>query len=153
MNDILVQVHSIGRWSVLILLLAAIFKHATAGNRTYTGGDAKLGLFLTITADLMLLIGLYLYFAGNWGYNMIQSAGGMGSVMKNSVTRFFAIEHQVGMIIAIALLHIGKVQGKKNLDDKAKHRRTFIFYLLALLIILVSIPWPFREVGSGRGWI
>jgi hypothetical protein len=52
----------------------------------------------------------------------------------------------------VVLMHIGKAQGKKQLSDRAKHRRTMIFYLLALLIILASIPWPFREVGAGRGW-
>jgi hypothetical protein len=56
------------------------------------------------------------------------------------------------MLIAIILLHIGKAQGKKRISDKAKHRRTLIFYFLALLIILASIPWPFREIGADRGW-
>jgi len=27
-----------------------------------------------------------------------------------------------------------------------------IFYLVALLIILASIPWPFREIFHMRGW-
>ena len=43
-------------------------------------------------------------------------------------------------------------QGKKRISDSAKHRRTMIFYFLAILIILASIPWPFREIGAGRGW-
>lgn len=136
----------------MFVLLIAIFKSATAGSRAYTRGDSKTGLILTIAADLMLLVGLYLWFAGPWGYKLIQTKG-MGEIMKDSYSRFFAVEHQVGMIIAIALMHIGKAQGKKNLSDKSKHRRSFIFYLLALLIILASVPWPFREIGEGRGWI
>lgn len=153
MYNALVQVHSIGRWVLLFLLLVAIFKYATAGNRPYTRGDNKLGLFLTITADLMLLIGIYLWFAGPRGYQLIENSGGMSAVMKDSYSRFYVVEHQIGMIIAIALIHIGKSQGKKSLSDKAKHRRAFIFYLLALLIIIASVPWPFREIGEGRGWI
>jgi hypothetical protein len=62
------------------------------------------------------------------------------------------VEHLAGMLIAIILIHIGKAQGRKAISDRAKHRRTMIFYLLALLIILASIPWPFREIGVGRGW-
>lgn len=149
----MLHLHSFGRWVVLILLLLAIFKHLTAGNRPYTKGDARTSLFLMIAADTMLLVGIYLYVAGPWGLQLIQNSGGMGGVMGDAVSRFFAVEHQVGMILAIALIHIGKAQGKKTLADSAKHRRTAIFYIIALLIILVSIPWPFREVGEGRGWM
>jgi hypothetical protein len=154
MYQTLVQLHSIGRWILLLLLLIAIFKSATglANNRLYVKSDNTIGLLLTIFSDLMLLIGLYLWFAGPWGYHAIESTG-MGAIMKNSVSRFYAVEHNVGMIIAIALIHIGKAQGKKNIIDIRKHRRAFWFYLIALLIILISVPWPFRVAGAGRGWI
>ena len=99
----------------------------------------------------MLLIGLALWYWGPKGYSYIESMG-MSGAMKNAVARFFAVEHIAGMLIAIILLHIGKTQGKKAISDKAKHRRTLVFYLLALLIILVSIPWPFRQIGAGSGW-
>jgi hypothetical protein len=100
----------------------------------------------------MLVIGIVLWYFGAHGYKMIESAGGMSNAMKDPLTRFYGVEHLVGMLIAIILLHIGKAQGKKRISDKAKHRRTLIFYFLALLIILASIPWPFREIGAGRGW-
>lgn len=148
----LLLVHSIGRWILLLLLLVAIFKSLAAGNQPFTSGDQKIGLFLIIVADLMLLVGLYLWFTGPRGYNLIEE-NGMSGVMKNNTFRFFAVEHQVGMLLSIILIHIGKAQGKRNLTDKSKHRRTLIFYFLALLIILASIPWPFREIGEGRGWI
>jgi len=51
------------------------------------------------------------------------------------------------------LIHLGKAQGKRPIGDRAKHRRTMIFYLVALLIILASIPWPFREIFQTRGWV
>lgn len=147
----MLHLHSFGRWVVLILLLLAIAKHLIAGNRAYTKGDAKTSLFLMIASDTMLLVGIYLWLAGPWGLQLIQ-AQGMSGVMGDAVTRFYAVEHQIGMILGIAMIHIGKAQGKKNIADAAKHRRTAIFYIIALLIILVSIPWPFREVGAGRGW-
>ncbi len=137
---------------MLLLLIVAIVRSATAGNRNFTGQDKKIGLFLMIITDLMLLIGLILYFAGNWGTKVIESSGGMGEVMKNPTARFFSVEHLVGMLIAIVLIHIGKAQGKKNASHKTRHRRTFIYYLLALIIMIASIPWPIREIGEGRGW-
>ena len=147
----LLHTHSIGRWIVLLLLLFAILNSLIAGNRPYIRTDNRLGLILTIAADLMLLIGIYLWVTGPWGYKQIETAG-FSAVMKNPTARFYAIEHMAGMLIAIILIHIGKSQGKKAMSDKAKHRRTMIFYLVALLIILASIPWPFREIGVGKSW-
>ncbi|HEY0750736.1 MAG TPA: hypothetical protein VGD26_06260 [Chitinophagaceae bacterium] len=156
MNDglysAMLHLHSIGRWIVLILLLVAIFRSISAGNRNFTHADQRVGTFLTIFADIMLLVGIYLYFVGNNGYNQLKEYDGMGEVMKNSTARFFVVEHLVGMLIAIILLHIGKAQGKKDLPHKTKHRRTVLYYVLALLIIIAMIPWPFREVGLHRGW-
>jgi hypothetical protein len=149
--NFLLRFHSIGRWIVLLLLVIAIFNSLVAGKRPWIRSDARTGSILVIFADLMFLVGLALWYFGTKGYKMIE-AFGMSGVMKNAVTRFFAIEHITMMLIAIILIHIGKVQAKKPISDKAKHKRTVIFYLIALIIILASIPWPFREVGAGSGW-
>ena len=144
----LLHVHSVGRWIVLVLLLFAILNSLIAGRRPYIRTDARLGLLLTIFTDIMLLVGLYLWFAGPKGYNLL---GGktMSEVMRDSFTRFYVVEHIAGMLIAVILIHIGKAQGRKQISDRAKHRSTMIFYLLALLIIVFSIPWPFRQVAGG----
>jgi hypothetical protein len=152
MYQTLVQLHSVGRWIVLLLLVIAISRSATAGRRPYVKSDNTVGLLLTIFSDLMLLTGIYLWFAGGVGYQPITESG-MASVMANPVYRFFTTQHMVGMLIAIVLIHIGKAQGKKNFPDKTKHRRTFIYYLIALLLILACIPWPFMQAGAGRGWL
>src|SRR3569833_1549078 len=96
-----------------------------AGQRPYIRSDANTGLILTIVADLMLLIGLGLWYFGPKGYSFIQSMGFSG-VMKDPVSRFFAVEHLVGMLIAIVLIHIGKAQGKKKITDRKKHVRTLL---------------------------
>jgi len=147
--SILLHVHSIGRWIVLLLLLIAIFNSLIAGKRPYIKSDARTGLLLTITADLMLLVGLALWYFGPKGYKLIEAAGGMGNAMKDPVTRFYGVEHITGLLIAIILIHIGKAQGRKLISDKAKHSRTVVFYTIALLIILLSIPWPFRNIAGG----
>ena len=151
MLSFLVHLHSILRWFVLLLLLVAIFNSLVAGSRPFIRSDARTGSILVIFADIMLLIGLALWYWGPRGYRQIHDLG-LSAVMKDKVHpdyRFFAVEHISMMIVAIILLHIGKAQGKKAISDKAKHRRTLVFYLLALLIILVSIPWPFREMFKG----
>lgn len=149
--NIMLHVHSVGRWLILLLLLIAIFNHMVAGRRPYIRTDARTGLILTIVADLMLIIGFYLWFSGAWGYKQIQ-ARGFGEIMKDHTARFYVVEHMAGMLIAIILIHVGKAQGKRQMADRSKHTRTLVFYLLALLLILISIPWPFRAIGASRGW-
>lgn len=149
--SVLVHLHSVGRWIVLLLLLIAIFNSLVAGKRPFIKSDARTGTLLVIFTDLMFLIGLALWYFGARGLHVMQG-GNMSEVMKNPGLRFFAVEHSVGMLIAIILIHIGKAQARKQISDKAKHKRTLLFYLLALLIILATIPWPFREVGAGSHW-
>lgn len=150
MYSILLHAHSILRWVVLLLLLIAIFNSLVAGGRPFIKSDNTTGLLLTISADLMLLIGLALWYLGGY-FQQIQSRG-MNSVMQDPVARFFAVEHITAMIIAIIFIHIGKAQARKKVADNIKHRRTVIWYLLALIIILVSIPWPFIQAGSHSHW-
>ncbi|HEV7779796.1 MAG TPA: hypothetical protein VGO58_00945 [Chitinophagaceae bacterium] len=147
----LLHLHSVLRWIILILLLVAIYKSFADRNKAFTSGHRKTGLFLMITADSMLLVGLYQWFAGPLGLKSIQ-LNGIGNVMKNASLRFFAVEHLLGMLIAIVLIHVGYNYSKKDIPDNRKHKRVLLFYGLALLIILISIPWPFRAVGAGRTW-
>ena len=121
----------------------------TAG-KPFTAGDKKTGLFLMIAAHITLLIGIYQWAVGPWGLQNIRNMG-MAAVMKDSVARFYVVEHLTGMLIAIILITIGRGVSKKNIPDGVKHKRTFWFFLVALVIILASIPWPFRA-GISRPW-
>ncbi len=152
MDATLLMIHSILRWVILILILVAIFRSFGAGSKPFTDGHKKNGLFLMISCDIMLLIGLIQWFTGGFGLKAIQN-NGMGAVMKDGVMRFFAVEHLLMMIIAIILVHVGYSFSKKNISDAKKHTKTTLFYILALLVMLAAIPWPFREAGMGRGWI
>lgn len=148
MYEALLAVHNMGRWVLLILLLTALVKalNGMTGNKAYTDGDRKVSLFLMITAHVMLLIGLYQWFVGPWGINNIQNLG-MKAVMQNKVQRFWAVEHLTGMLIGIILITIGRRAGKMNIADRLKHRRSFWFYLVAFIIIIATVPWPFRDVA------
>jgi hypothetical protein len=64
-----------------------------------------------------------------------------GAAMRNSALRFWAVEHVLGMLIGIALAHIGRARIARAAAAR-KHRLAAIFFGLALLAILVSIPWP-----------
>ena len=143
----LLHLHNLGRWILIILLFIAIVKSlgGMSGNKPFTNGDKKIGLFLMITAHLMLLIGLYQWFAGPWGLNNIKNLG-MSAVMKDPVYRFWAVEHITGMLISIILITIGRRSAKMSISDKAKHSRSFWYYFIAFVVIMATVPWPFREL-------
>ena len=65
--------------------------------------------------------------------------------MKDANGRFFAMEHTVGMLLAIVFAHIVYAFAKKTMDDTAKFKKIFLFSLLSLVVMLASIPWPIRE--------
>jgi predicted membrane channel-forming protein YqfA (hemolysin III family) len=67
--------------------------------------------------------------------------------MRTSGIRFWAVEHLLGMVIAIALAHVGKSRIRKAATDARRHRLALIFFGLALLAVLVSIPWPAMPNG------
>lgn len=139
----LMHAHSGLRWLLLIALIGAIvvsFKKWKAGEQ-FNAKVKLLALLTLIFAHLQLLIGVVLYLISP---KVVFIAG----FMKDKVLRFYALEHPVGMIIAIALITIGYSKSKKATSDKAKLRKVFLFYTIALVIILATIPWPFRGLGG-----
>lgn len=129
-------------------MVVAIVKGFSGRNKNVSfDGTRKIALFAMISLHIQLLIGLALYFmrgwAGKWG------AEGM---MADKIMRFFTMEHILMMIIAIALATIGYSGAKKMSDSMKQHKRIFVFYLISLIIILASIPWPFRGLGVDN-WI
>lgn len=74
----------------------------------------------------------------------------MGEAMKNPELRFWSVEHISMMLIAIILITIGSVRAKRVLTDEAKHKQVAVFFLIALAIIFIAIPWPWKEIA--RGW-
>ena len=149
----LLHLHSSLRWVIIVLALIAIYRSYTGmtAGRVFSAGDKKTGLFLMITAHTTLLVGLYLWIAGPYGLANIRNLG-FGDVMKDKYFRFFAIEHIFGMLVAIVLITIGRGVAKKSIPDPAKFKRSFWLFLVALVIILATVPWPFRAV-IGRPWL
>lgn len=70
-------------------------------------------------------------------------------MLSDKLYRFYSVEHTTGMLIAIILITIGYSRSKRATDAITKQRLIGIFYGIGLLLILASIPWPFRIVGAG----
>lgn len=149
MDTGLLHLHSVLRWVVLILLLLSIYKAYTGwqSKKAFSNGDRKTWLFTLISSHLILLVGLYQLALGRFGIFKYTLPAGE-SVMKNRFLRFYWIEHPVAMILAVIFITAGYQMAKKQVSDEVKYRKAFTFFLLALLLILAAIPWPFRtDIG------
>lgn len=148
------DVHSILRWVVLLNAIVAIGAaySGMSQRKPFEKKDNLFGLIFTSVVDLQLLLGLGLYFSSGLGLKNIQN-NGMAYVMKDSFARFFAVEHITMMLIAVVVIHIGRAKSKKADTDTGKHKAAFWYYLIGLLIMLASIPWPFRKGFEAMGWI
>jgi hypothetical protein len=144
-NTILIHIHSILRWVVLGSLVMAIvyavinLKHGRVGDNNCM----KINRIALILMHFQLLFGLVLYFISP---KVVFAA----TSMKDSVLRFFLVEHIGMMVIAVILVTIGYVRSKRASDVIKSNKNLLIYYATALGLILAAIPWPFR--GLGGGW-
>lgn len=143
----LVHLHNLLRWVILILLILSIIKSYSGwqNKKTFSAGDKKIWLFTLIASHLTLLLGLIQVFFGRFGILTTTLPEGT-NVMKDKFYRFFWVEHPTIMIIAIILITLGYGMAKKPVADEVKYRKAFWFFTIALLLILIGIPWPFREI-------
>lgn len=149
MQNGLLDLHNLMRWILLIFLVLCVIKGASgmSGKKKFTDGDRKIALFLMIVTDIQLLLGLALYFMNGW-FGALTS----GKItMSDKYQRFWGIEHMFGMLVAIVLIHLGYAAVKKDVPGQTKFKKLFWFTFIALIIILFTIPWPFREI-VGRPW-
>ena len=142
-------IHSILRWAVLLFGVWTVLTALSGviSKRAYRSSDNKSSLFFMISCDIQLLLGLFLYFNGMW-FTMLKTNA--KEVMKNPAERFFAVEHATMMIVAWLLVHVGRSMVKRADTDAQKHKRTLIYFGIALILILAMIPWPFRPAGIAR---
>ena len=142
----LLHLHSSLRWAGLLLMLITIVDSLVRIYRPFLNSERKLSLLTMIFLHIQLLTGIALYFVSPIVANAIES----GNIMKDPINRFYVVEHFLGMAIAIALVTIGHVKAKKQSESWAKHKLIFTYYTIALILILISIPWS-RMVGEDRG--
>lgn len=137
----LLIIHSWLRWLVLLLAILVIFRSLSGlfGKKPYLSADNKSSLYFTIGMHTQLLLGLLLYF---WFSPFtLQAFKNFGAAMKDGNLRFWAVEHIFAMVLAVVIAQIGRSATKKASTDVKKHRRSAIYTLLALVLILSMIPW------------
>jgi hypothetical protein len=133
-SSFLLQVHSYTRYLVLIFLIIVIAMALAGmvGKKPFGKANNITSLLLLIFTHIQALAGLILYF----GSPLVTFGA---TTMKDKLTRYWTVEHITGMLIAVVLITIARSTSKRMTDDVAKHKRLFIFNLIALVIIVATI--------------
>lgn len=135
------QAHHYLSWLVLLAAIWALYRAWTGyiGKKRWQKADNTAGLVFTILIDIQLLLGLILYLFLS---PLTQAAfADFGAAMKNSMLRFYAVEHILMMIIGLVLIHIGRSKAKKATSDISKHKITAIWFTIGFILIVSRVPW------------
>ncbi len=134
MYTFLLHFHSGLRWLVLLAIVIAVLKSLVGlfAGTNYTKFDKIVAVALVGMMHLQLLTGLVLYFFYSpfITYNM-----------SDQVSRFWSVEHLALMLFAVVAAQVGRSISKKTQDAQVKFRFQSIFFGMALVLMIMGIPW------------
>ena len=146
MYQTLLVLHSWSRWFVLILGLLAVYRAymGWTSRSAFTKADNGISAAFSGFMWLQVLIGFGLYFGDTrpWGLHGLKVYG-----MKNAEARFFGMEHIAVMLLAVIIAQVGRIALKKAPDGALKHKKAFTYFGIALLLVLLMIPWGIWNPG------
>jgi uncharacterized membrane protein YphA (DoxX/SURF4 family) len=118
--NILLMIHSINRWLIVLVALAAIVKFALGWQQrqTFTSQDRALASAFAGLMDLQFLLGVILLF-------------GLGMNDR------FRMEHAVTMLFAVIVAHLPAMW--RSAPDDLRFRNTLFAIVGSLLLIIAGV--------------
>ena len=143
----ILALHSLVRWFVLAGLLFAVYRGYSGwlAKKRFRPTDNFARIFAAAIAHTQLAIGLLLYVVSPLVHYFLHN---FKTAVRVRDIRFFGMEHVTMMLIAIVAITIGSVKAKRKEQDQEKFKTMAIWFTIALLIILSSIPWAFSPLTS-----
>lgn len=145
--NVILELHSILRWAVILAALFALIRAMTglSFKRGYMAMDNRAGLWYTTALDIQVLLGIILYFFLSPATT--SALQNFSNAMRSSAGQFFSLGHVLGMLVAVAVAHVGRSLVRRAPTSAQKHRQSLIWFALSLLFVLAAIPWPFLSYG------
>jgi hypothetical protein len=145
--QVVLYLHSWLRWGVVLLGALTLGRavHGWLRGRDWNQTDRRVQQLFVAFFDSQVLLGLTLYFL--LSPLTPKSLDGFRVAMSNSLLRFYGIEHVTAMVLALVIAHGASVSSRQAEGSTVKHRRWAVGLLIALLLILVGIPWPALPYG------
>lgn len=133
--------HAYINWLAFVLLTACALRSIIAlyGGYDYAKFDQWASVVLLLTVYCLLLSGIILYVA----FSPLTKLAliDIRAAMNDPELRFWAIEHLLVMIFSIGAVQTGFSIARKAEDSPVKFRFQAIFYGVALLLMIIAIPW------------
>ena len=109
MYNTLLHAHSLLRYFILLTLLVVIIQSilGMAKKTPFGKWDDKASLYLLIFTHIQLIVGLILYFVSPW----VRFAEGAAA---DAGVRYWTMEHISGMVVAVALITVGRIRSKRK---------------------------------------
>ncbi|WP_143310548.1 hypothetical protein [Chitinophaga vietnamensis] len=142
MYAVLLFLHSVCRWLVLISLIYAIIRafRGYSQRRPFTKTDATARQMAVNFAQLQFTIGMVLYFVSPVSRYFLMH---FKAAITDTGTLFFGCIHALLMIAAVGVISTGAGVSQRSTDDHTRFSKMLLWYAIALLIILIAVPWPF----------
>jgi len=132
---------------VLISLVYAIFRGIRGRIRQlpFTATDNRARHFTATIAHIQLIIGYALYFNSPV---ISYFRSNFHTAVRQPEFLFFGLIHVIGMTMSIVLITVGSSMSKRQATDREKFSVMAFWFTLALLMIFVTIPWPFSPLAN-----
>jgi hypothetical protein len=142
--SVLLAIHGNWRWVVLGTWLWVLVRSVggLGGKREWTKADDRAATLFVSALDIQFLLGLILYFGFSPFFQAVRQA--FSTAMKNPEARFFGIEHETAMFLAIVAVHALRVRARRATEPRAKHLAMLLGALAFGVLAAWAIPWPGR---------
>ena len=146
MYQILLILHSLNRWLVLMSLLFTIYIcwQGYRSKKVFSGFDNTARHLTATISHIQLLLGLYLYMISPIIKFNVAEVEGTALVSEHL---FFRLVHISLMVISVVFITIGSAKAKRAESDQLKFKTVLLWFSIALLVILIAIPWPFSPLA------
>ena len=146
-TSMLIFAHSLLRWLVLISVGMAglIALRGWIFKRPIIVWERMVAIVALVLCHVQVVFGLILYGVRFKRY--------VPPSFNAREIAFWKYEHLAMMLLAVILVTVGRVLSKRAQTEQAKWKFIAIFYLIALLLMCFSIPWPHTHIGMNREWL
>ncbi|WP_294347034.1 hypothetical protein [Sphingobacterium sp.] len=143
----ILAMHSLWRWEVLIVLTISLvnFFYKRKKELPFSPTDQFLVKITVSSFYIQLVLGFSLYVLSPITQYFLQH---FDEAVHLRQIRFFGMEHSSMMIIAAICLTLGALKSKNADTNDRRFKILLIWFGLALLIVLSSIPWEFSPLTS-----
>ncbi|WP_228376732.1 hypothetical protein [Chryseobacterium formosense] len=147
MYQTLTFLHSTFRWLVLLSLVYSIFRAYKGyfSQKEFSKTDNLVRHWTATIAHIQLVLGITLYSQSP----IIKYFWKNFDEAKESLDLlFFGLIHIFLMLFSIVLITLGSSISKRKMTDKKKFKTMLIYFIIALVIIFIAIPWPFSPFAN-----